>query len=290
MDKAKQHAWQNFFVRAAAGIFFLLLSSGALQAASAVNGATALLEFEKLPEGSVLTYGTKRVPLLAHPTDAAKQIALVPVGYRSEPGETLLKLRRGGSVEAIPLTVEKGTYASETLRVAPSKVKPDRSQAARAAREYREAMALYNTFTPKRYWRGPFVLPMHSRITSPFGTARLYNGTLKSFHSGTDFKAAPGTPVRAVNDGVVVIAKARYYAGGSVVVDHGEGLYSCYYHLSEIAVKKGERIAKESVVGLSGSSGRVTGPHLHFAVMLHGVQVDPLQLVTLLNTLFEKGE
>ncbi len=264
----------------------LTLCAAALHAANIANGQTALIELPPSKAPMQLTYEGKLLPILSHPADPARRIALVPVGYRTEPGEKRLLLKRGDTAEPLPFKVLRGTYASETLTVQPSKVKPDAKAQERTAREYKEAMRVYGAITPERYWETPFAMPMGSPVTSPFGTARTYNGMLKSFHSGTDFKAAPGTPVRSVNDGVVAIAKDRYYAGNSVVVDHGEGLYTCYYHLSRIDVKVGQRVSKGEQLGLSGKSGRVTGPHLHFAVMLQGVQVDPLQLLETLNALF----
>ena len=264
-------------------ILFLLLPAAAAEIA---NGKTALVILDAGKQ-TRLTYEGKSVPLLDHPADPAKKIALIPVGYRTAPGEKSLLRITGSEVSPLPLRVVDGGYPFETLKVAPSKVHPNPQQQERIGREYKEAMAIYDRFTPERYWDSPFVLPMHSPVTSAFGTARLFNGSLGSFHSGTDFKAAPGTPVTAVNDGIVVLAKERYYAGNSVVIDHGEGLYSCYYHLSRIDVKVGQKISKGEPVGLSGKSGRVTGPHLHFAVMLQGVQVDPIQLLDTFNSLFK---
>lgn len=258
----------------------------ATAAAEIANGKTALILLDA-GQQSRLTYEGKAVPILKHPVDKEARFALIPIGYRTVPGEKALHRVVAGTDTRIPLRVVDGDYPHETLTVAPSKVSPNPKQQARITTEYNEAMAIYDRFTPERYWSGPFSTPSDTPITSAFGTARLLNGTLKSFHSGTDFKAAPGTPVTAVNDGIVVLAKARYYAGNSVVVDHGEGLYTCYYHLSRIGVKKGETVARGQRIGLSGSSGRVTGPHLHFAVMLQGVQVDPIQLLETLNALFQ---
>lgn len=266
-------------------LWFLLLFALGLGAAEVANGKTALLELPSAEKGSFLTYEGKRIPLMSHPKSPGP-VALLPVPYRSEPGEKRLLLCRGETQEPLPFCVLKEAYPSETLQVDPSKVNPNPKQKERIAKEYREAIAIYDTYTPTRYWQTPFSLPMPSPITSNYGTARVFNGSLKSFHSGTDFRAKVGTPIRAVNDGVVVLAKERYYAGNSVVIDHGEGLYSCYYHLSKLDVKPGERVTKNALLGLSGVSGRVTGPHLHFACMLHGVQVDPMQLIKTVNALF----
>jgi len=266
----------------------LMLTLLLLQAPAAdiANGKTALVLLDAGTKGRLLFEG-REVPLLKHPADPRRQIALIPIGYRTAPGKKSLRRITPSGEKLLPLRVIDGGYPFETLSVEPSKVSPNPAQQKRIKKEYDEAMAIYNRFTPKRYWTAAFALPMHTTVTSAFGTARRYNGTLSGFHSGTDFKAKPGTPVSAVNDGIVVLAKERYYAGNSVIIDHGEGLYSCYYHLSRIDVNVGKNVAKEEKIGLSGSTGRVTGPHLHFAVMLQGVQVDPIQLLDTLNALFE---
>ena len=254
-------------------------------AAEIANGKTALVILNA-DKHERLLYEGKSVPLLDHPVNPGEKIALIPVAYRTEPGEKDLERVASSGETRIPFRVVDGGYPFETLRVAPSKVSPNAAQQKRIAGEFRKAMAIYDHFTPRRYWASAFSFPMESPVTSAFGTARLLNGTLSSFHSGTDFKASPGTPVTAVNDGVVVLAEERYFAGNSVIIDHGEGLYSCYYHLSRMEVNVGQRVRKGQQIGLSGDTGRVTGPHLHFAVMLQGVQVDPMQLLATLNSLF----
>jgi len=271
----------------------ILLLAGLLQTLCAQNiiiGQTALISFTKIPLEATVRFNKKQIPLLKHPLAADKRFVLIPVPYRSSPGEKKITITYPGGKKSLDLLVKKGGYRSESIQVAPSKVKPNKKQSKRTASEYREAMKIYRTMTPQRYWNKPFIRPMSSHITSPFGTARLYNGSLKSFHSGTDFKAMTGTPIHAVNDGVVVLAKDRYYAGNSVIIDHGEGLYTCYYHLSKISVSRGDKVKQNDLLGLSGATGRVTGPHLHFAVMLYGVQVDPLQLLDQINSLFVKPD
>jgi len=144
-------------------------------------------------------------------------------------------------------------------------------------------MKIYHTVTNKSYLHSDFIFPMQSKITSAFGTARVYNGSLKGYHSGTDFRAKMGTPIVASNDGKVVLVKKRFYSGGTVIIDHGEGIYTCYFHMSQFKVKAKQLVKRGELLGLSGKSGRVTGPHLHFSARIDGVQVDPLQLITLLN-------
>jgi len=153
----------------------------------------------------------------------------------------------------------------------------------RISKEYNDAMRVYGTVTDESYINSKFILPLDSFITSNFGKARVYNGSLKGYHSGTDFRAKIGTPIIASNDGVVALVKDRFYSGGTVLINHGQGIYTCYFHMSAFSVKVGQRVKKAQLLGLSGKSGRVTGPHLHFAVRINKVQVDPLQFIELMN-------
>ncbi len=113
---------------------------------------------------------------------------------------------------------------------------------------------------------------------------------LKSYHGGTDFRAAVGVPVIAANDGKVVLVQDRFYSGQSVIIDHGHGVYTCYFHMSKFHVQELQDVKKGEVIGLSGSSGRVSGPHLHFGVRIGGEQVDPLHFIALANENLLKGK
>jgi len=249
----------------------------------AVNGTVAVLEFDGSTQTLLKESGP--LPLLAHPKDPNKRIAFVAVPYRHSGDIDLVRIV-GEKKELVRLHVKQGDYKKETLSVDPAHVSPPKEALPRIQAEREEAMALYATFTPTRYWNVPFEFPIQSAITSDFGNARVFNDTLKSYHSGTDFRAPVGTPIVATNDGVVALAKDRYYAGGSVILDHGEGVYSVYYHLSSLSYPVGAHVKKGEVIGLSGASGRVTGPHLHFGFMVQGVPIDPLDFMEKINGLF----
>ena len=135
--------------------------------------------------------------------------------------------------------------------------------------------------SPEKFWDGPFIKPVPGRVTSPFGTKRKINGTYVSIHHGTDFRAPMGTPVKAINAGVVVYFGEMVLSGKTIVIDHGKGLYSLYGHLSKSKVSVKDKISKGQVIGLSGNTGRTTGPHLHLGVFLCGFAVDPLSLIHL---------
>lgn len=138
-----------------------------------------------------------------------------------------------------------------------------------------------NRVTPEREWSGQFVAPAQAAISDVFGSQRIFNGKTSSPHLGLDFRVPSGTPVAAMNDGTVLLARPLYFEGNFVVLDHGQGLLTLYLHLSEFKVKEGDRVKRGQVVGLSGGTGRATGPHLHVAVRWQGTYLDPARLIGL---------
>lgn len=255
---------------------------------SVANGKTVFVSFnkEKGVEYKEFVFDKKKYKIFQNPVQKKKLYALIPVSYytkaKSKELELIYKTKKEED-STFFIKVFPGKYAKESIQVAPSKVRPSKKDRIRITKEYNEAMRIYNHVTPKSYISSRFIVPIHSTITSDFGKARIYNGSLKGYHSGTDFRAKTGTPIQASNDGVVVLCKKRFYSGGTVVLDHGQGIYTCYFHMSKFNVKDGDFVHKGKVIGLSGQSGRVTGPHLHFAARVAGVQVDPLQLLSILN-------
>ena len=257
---------------------------------SVANGRTTSIIFSK-DENIIydeVVHGEGKFKIFEHPTDKEKMYALVPISYYQKPSKEKLTLqykKDGMSAhEDIFIKIEDGKYAKEQIQVSKSKVNPT-SEAVkkRIDKEYNEAMRVYGTVTKESYITSPFIAPMQSVITSDFGKARVYNDSLKGYHSGTDYRAAVGTPIIASNDGIVAMVEDRFYSGGTVLLDHGQGIYTCYFHMSAFDVQKGQKVKKAQVLGLSGATGRVTGPHLHFAVRINKVQVDPLQFIELMN-------
>lgn len=265
--------------------FLLLISSIVFANIEVYNGNSVILEFEKtsIYEPKI---GKKSLHILSHPTDKTKNIIIIPIRYRQKKS-IKLNYMYNGKKQTLILHVKQKKYKKEILKVDSSRVKPPKKVKQRIAKEWKEAMKIYNTFTKNRYWNKKFIMPLNSKITSDYGNARIFNNSLRSFHGGTDFRAKVGTPIKASNDGVVVISKDRYYAGGSVVISHGEGIYTCYYHLSKLLLKVGDKIKRGDIVGYSGKSGRVTGPHLHFSVMINGISVDSQDFIPKINALFK---
>jgi len=276
-------------------IFFTSLSAFTMDTKNIAieNGRTGILLLDKSEgvEYRTLSDGKRKYKIFSHPTDKTKKYVLLPENYYNRPAKhsiVLHYIKNGKKLtKKISVNVIDGHYAKETIHVQSSKVNPkSKAVKTRTAKEYAEAMKIYATVTPKSYVSSAYIVPLQSKITSDFGKARVYNDTLKGYHSGTDFRAKTGTAIIASNDGKVVLAKNRFYSGNSIIIDHGEGIYTCYYHLSQFKVKVGEMVKKGEVIGLSGATGRITGPHLHFSARVGGLQVDPLQLVRLLNQNF----
>lgn len=263
--------------------------------ATVSNGKTALLEFKKEKNISYenIEVDKKRYKIFDNPVNGEKFYALIPISYEEKPSDKKVEVfyKESGKEKSkiISLSIKDAKYEKETLSVDGSKVTLSEENQQRASKEYAEAMKIYSRATHKSYMTSDFIVPMDSKITSDFGKARVYNNTLKSYHGGTDFRAPLGTPFLASNDGKVVLVQDRFYSGGSVIIDHGHGIYSCYFHMSKFGVKEGEDVKRGDVIGLSGDTGRVSGPHLHFGIRIGGEQVDPLHFIELINKNLLKG-
>jgi hypothetical protein len=177
-------------------------------------------------------------------------------------------------VEVLP-----GTYKTTSLHVEEKYVQPDPATLARIAADKAVKDAAFAHTISEPLWKGSFRSPVPFTPTDSFGTRRMFNGKLASIHRGTDFHAPSGTPVVSANDGVVIIAQGMFYEGNLVVIDHGQQFSTLYMHLSKIEVKVGDRVHKGERLGLSGATGRVTGPHLHLGVRWQGMYVDAVKLL-----------
>ncbi len=140
---------------------------------------------------------------------------------------------------------------------------------------------VFKTLSPEREWRGSFDPPVKAQISDVFGVQRVFNGSVQSTHQGLDFRVPAGTPVAAVNHGQVILARPLFFEGNCVVIDHGQGLLTLYLHLSKFSVREGDVVSKGQQIGVSGGTGRATGPHLHLAVRWQGVYLNPQTLLSL---------
>ncbi|MEE8446098.1 MAG: M23 family metallopeptidase [Gemmatimonadota bacterium] len=191
--------------------------------------------------------------------------------------ELVVSARTGGAepvVQSWTVPVRPRTYSTTELSVAPRFSNPPPEVLRRIERERDLVRSTLRQVTPEWLIDGNFVRPRNTRITSPFGQKRLFNGDLQSRHWGVDLAGEVGTPVRVAGRGRVMIARELYYAGNAVYVSHGFGVFTGYYHLSEIDVTEGQIVERGQVIGKVGATGRVTGPHLHWSFFVDGERLD----------------
>src|SRR5258707_14444489 len=212
--------------------------------------------------------------------------ALAGVPLETAPGTydlNLMETRADGKTLRVVQTIKVGraVYPKITVRVAKQYTQPNPEQVKEAQADKGVKQMTFGALTPERLWSGPFVPPVSVGISDVFGTARVFNQEVRSRHQGLDYAAPAGTPVHAVNRGTVILARPLYFEGNCVVVDHGQGLLSLYLHLSEFRVKEGDEVESGQLIGLSGGSGRASGPHLHLAIRWQGVYLNPAILMKL---------
>jgi murein DD-endopeptidase MepM/ murein hydrolase activator NlpD len=176
--------------------------------------------------------------------------------------------------------VIKQKYPVQHLTLPKDKVELDEEHLARVKLEQEQVHTALQILSPKRLWSEGFVRPVEGPTTGAFGRARVINGELRNPHNGEDIAAPLGADVVAMNDGTVCLTVDHFFSGKGVFLDHGLGLYSMYFHLSEISVETGQSVKRGQVIGKVGASGRASGPHLHWAVRLNGARIDPLSLLT----------
>jgi murein DD-endopeptidase MepM/ murein hydrolase activator NlpD len=175
-----------------------------------------------------------------------------------------------------PMAIFDGGYASESLTLLPGQ--EDLLNPQLTEPESRQVFELVSKFTPTRYYGVQMGLPCPAPVTSQFGTRRSYNGgPFERVHAGTDFAGMPGSPIYASASGMVVWAGPMNVRGNATIIDHGQGVFSGYWHQQEINVQTGQLVQEGQMLGTIGQTGRVTGPHLHWEIFVHGIQVDPLQ-------------
>jgi murein DD-endopeptidase MepM/ murein hydrolase activator NlpD len=181
----------------------------------------------------------------------------------------------------VPIRIERVDRPTSELSVPKRYIEPDALTRARIARERAIKASALGVVTPRRLFRGRFTAPVALGTSEEYGVERVFNGKRQSVHLGLDYHAPPGTPVNAVNSGRVALARNLFYEGRCVAIDHGRGLVTLYLHLSRLDVREGVRVVKGQRLGLSGSSGRATGPHLHLAVRWQGIYLDPISVLAL---------
>lgn len=246
----------------------------ALPHASVVPGGVAIIDVGAAADAEPqVEWDGRRVLTVV---DGARRKAVVGIALAVEPGEHPLTVRdAAGATRSISVKVSPKKYREQKLTVPQRQVDLSPEDAARVEKEQLRLRALYDAFngTPP----GTLVLqPPTSGVRSDsYGSRRVFNGQSRNPHSGMDIAASTGTPIHAPADGVVVDRGEYFFNGNNLVLDHGQGFVTIYCHLSAFSVKTGDKVKAGQIIGKVGATGRVTGPHLHFGVVLNGAFVDP---------------
>ena len=254
-----------------------------LSTARPAQGAALLLTCRTPPAGELIaTFAGHTFPFYPGTTPGAAR-AILGADLELEPGPREITISSAATppvTQVVPVTVRKGDFTVQRLKVAEKMVHPDPEAERRIAREAAVLDAIFKGVTP-RLFAGKFLRPVPGHETASFGGRRVFNGVPKSPHSGVDMHADTGTPVKAPAAGRVVLVADHYFTGNTIVLDHGLGLFTQYAHLSAFSVLEGLVLKPGQVIGKVGATGRVTGPHLHWAARVSGARVNPLDLTKL---------
>ncbi len=243
---------------------------------------------EKIIQGEVikLTAGSdiksarmdgRTITLFAQPD--GQQLGLMPVPVMTKPGVYTLELLDATHEVAgkIPVTVLDAHYHRENITIAPAV-----ASLAPSPGEQKTVGDFEKIESDARYWKEPFTPPVPGCVTSPFGSLRMHNGKLTgSFHAGLDQRGAAGTPIHPITPGVVKLVEKYNLRGGTVAIDHGQGVESIYLHMSDFNAKVGQQVTTSDTIGYVGSTGRSTGPHVHWTIYVHGEAMNPAQWMSL---------
>jgi murein DD-endopeptidase MepM/ murein hydrolase activator NlpD len=213
------------------------------------------------------------------PQSTGNNFALLPISVKDAPGRATLIISRndGAQPQQLPVVIRKTIFPSQNVNLAPE---------IEALRSTQEEIALLTAFKEKisdtRSWQDPLAPPVSGCMTSPFGVKRLHSGKpTGEYHGGVDQRTPAGEPIRAVAAGTITFAQQFNVLGNAVGIDHGQGLESMYLHMSTLVAIPGAQVQRGDVLGYAGSTGRSTGPHLHWVLYVNGMNVNPAQWLRL---------
>jgi murein DD-endopeptidase MepM/ murein hydrolase activator NlpD len=217
---------------------------------------------------------------------AGSTFLLLGLGLDAKPGiqnlDIHIDLSKGNTkTYSFKIPVAEWNFPIQRLRVDEKYILPPPEAKARIEKERKLVDSVYRVYTPRWLAYGRFIVPSTGSMRKNFGERRIFNDTFHSRHRGVDIRSRRGTRVKAANSGKVVLIHNLYYAGNTVIIDHGLGLFSIYCHLSKILTREGDFVRKGDSIGHVGSTGRVTGPHLHWGVKLFNQSVNPRSLLYL---------
>ena len=259
-------------------------------ASESVPTPNVVLSPKKIGPGDLLLITVKNTNAPVEGTFDSKKIyfnssqngykAVVGIDLLSEPGKYKLEITTNGTTMHRIVTVSKKKYPVQQLTLPKGMVELSPENEARAEREQNKVASIWPNQSD-RIWSGNFTNPREGEIVTKFGVKRFLNHIPKSPHTGVDVAAKEGDDVIAPNSGIVVLVDDLFFTGNSIVLDHGQGIFTMFFHLSKVLVQPGQQVKKGDVIGLVGSTGRSTGAHLHWGARVQGARVDPLELIHL---------
>ena len=246
--------------------------AAALPKNAPVPGGVAVLDLGPAPSAPRAHWGEQPLAVVR---DNGRWFALLGIPLDTLPGELEISVKNGSTVTLRQITVGIKNYPEQRLTIKDKrKVEPNPDDLARIAREKETTEAVKRHFAANAP-ATDFLLPASGPLSSRFGLRRIFNGLPRNPHAGLDVAVGTGAPIKAPADGVVANTGDYFFNGNTVFIDHGQGLISAYMHLSRIDVADGQPVKKGEILGAVGATGRVTGPHLHWAVILNNTPVDP---------------
>ncbi len=300
-SRSQHYSLQFTLISVVICLFSVLPASAATWAVHAqptrlVNGAPVLFEVKPPAKVTSLTGKWLGHTLTFSYNPATRTwFALAGVSFETTPGKYTLELSAEGAANKSRQTPGDTTFTRTfivaraqypqikvPLTVEKKFTEPSPEQQQQIAESVKVKDDYLNRVTPDREWDGKFTAPADAAISDVYGSQRIFNGKAQRPHYGLDFRVPTGTPVAAMNSGTVLLARYLYFEGNCVVIDHGQGLLTLYFHLSEFKVKEGELVKRGQQIGLSGGTGRATGPHLHVAVRWQGTYLDPARLMQMM--------
>jgi len=229
------------------------------------------------PDFTSVSFNGRTARLFAQPD--GKRFGLLPISVKDSTGPSALMLVREGSAQPVQLfiSIRKTIFPTQNVKLSPE---------IEALHSTPEEMALLNSFkveiSDTRFWQDPLAAPVSGCMTSPFGVKRLHNGKpTGEYHGGVDQRTPAGEPIRAVAAGTVTFAQQFNVLGNAVGIDHGQGLESMYLHMSKLVATPGAQVQRGDILGYAGSTGRSTGPHLHWVLYVNSINVNPAQWIKL---------
>jgi murein DD-endopeptidase MepM/ murein hydrolase activator NlpD len=260
----------------------LILLSPALWAAKLPKAAPVPGGIAIIPLGiesssaPVVKFNDKRVMVAPNPKQKNHWLAITGIPLSAKKGKHQLVVETNPKHRIVSFDIKDKKYKTQHVTIKNKRqVNPTEEDLKRIAKEQEEIVASLAQWSESDSFNTAFVIPAKGRLSSPFGLRRYFNNEARQPHSGIDIAAPEGTPIVSPADGTVITTGDYFFNGNTVFIDHGQGLVTMYCHMSKITVKTGDKIKQGEQIGAVGQTGRVTGPHLHWAVSVNDARVDP---------------